>query len=94
MIGTNETRIGMTATAIRNVTNIEEMMKTRNVIMAHTPPIEIGNQGSEHCEETKIDIGIYNRTMTDKFRHCAKITDLFKENINSSILTKDGYHLT
>ena len=94
MIGTNDIRLGMTATAIRNVTKIEELMKTRNVIMAHIPPMEIGNQGSEHCEETKIDRGIYNRTITDKFRHYAKMTDLVKENINGSILTKDGYHLT
>ena len=69
-------------------------MKTRNTLMAHIPPMEIGNQGSEHCEETKIDRGIYNRTITDKFHQYVKMTDLVKENVDGSILTKDGYHLT
>ena len=72
MIGTNDIRLGMTATAIRNVSKLEEAMKTRNTLMAHIPPMEMGNQGSDHCEETKIDRGIFNHTITDKFHQYVK----------------------
>ena len=93
MMGTNDIRNGLSATANKNMGEMAELLtnKLNTTIMAHIPPLDIGTQGTEQHEDMQVDRGLYNRTITSNFNKNVKMTDLVKEQKRDGIHTVSGW---
>ena len=81
-MGTNDVRTGNAERANKNIQEIAKLLDLEATIVAHIPPIEIGQQGSDQYEDMQVDRGIYNRTITTAFPNHAKMSALVKEQHN------------
>ena len=94
LMGTNDVRHGTTDVAVDNFNLVKASVEANKTVVAHIPPIEIGNPDDDEYEEKATDRIILNRhistTLPDNH---IKIPSIQKSHHRESILTSDGFHL-
>ena len=95
LMGTNDVRHGTTDAAVDNYNRVKASVDANKTVVAHIPPIEIGNPDDDEYEEKVTDRTILNRHISTTFPdNHIKIPSIQKSHHHKSISTSDGFHLT